>query len=145
MKNSLVFAVLGCLLAASACKKSDSPTDKPANSKDTIYLKVGELWEHPSLTFQVSFDSVLSDSRCPLDAICIWEGRVDARFLFRFGGQPTVFDTLANGAAVQNFPTDSTAKYGFNVRLLEMKPFALTTNSPIPQADYLAKLLVKQE
>jgi len=40
---------------------------------DTLQLKYNEIYCNPEYEFLIGFDS-LADNRCPLGAVCIWEG-----------------------------------------------------------------------
>ena len=40
---------------------------------DTLRLKYNEIYCNPEYEFLIGFDS-LADNRCPLGAVCIWEG-----------------------------------------------------------------------
>lgn len=53
-------------------------TDKEAGSgvNDIRYKECRELGED----IYVCFDSVIADSRCPVDVVCIWEGEAAAGF-----------------------------------------------------------------
>ena len=74
---------------------------------DTIDLKYGQLYCNSEQELRLSFDSI-SDSRCPIGAICVWEGNASVRLLIKQGGDEDITfrlnthgmymtDTLVNG------------------------------------------------
>ena len=77
----------------------------------TVNLRAGESVRLPQLGFIARFDSVTSDSRCPLGAECVWQGAGATRIsIFRDVDQAvtctlhtTFFPTLilVNGVTVQ--------------------------------------------
>ena len=54
------------------CKK-DENTKVASGFLNTIELKVGDCTESLDGSY-ICFQSVINDSRCPVGAICIWEG-----------------------------------------------------------------------
>ena len=79
MRRSLF--VLGLGLAAAACgsRTTEPPGTQQqmlATSGDTVTLKLGESARVDPAGLMVSFDSVLADSRCPAQAVCVWAGSV---------------------------------------------------------------------
>ena len=47
---------------------------------EVIILEVGKSKIIGDNNFRIGFDSILSDSRCPEDALCFWEGDATAQF-----------------------------------------------------------------
>ena len=129
------FTIFGCK------KNSDSPLPNPSEM-DTFFVKMNQTVSIPAGGFSIRLDSVIHESRCPAIADCIWEGVVVSRFEFKKNGE-AVLDTLSNGAfEVVQFADDSTSHFGFKIKLIGMDPLPLDFY-PIPQADYVAKLLVE--
>jgi hypothetical protein len=80
-------------IAGPNCERSTDPADGPVvktrapfNLGDTLTLGWRETAENiPSKTF-IRFDSVLEDSRCPVDVVCFWEGNVKLSFMMEEPG-----------------------------------------------------------
>jgi hypothetical protein len=63
--------VLGLVLAAAGC--FNDPTGPDAVAGQPFDLKVGAVSTLPDGT-RLRFERVQSDSRCPMDAFCVWAG-----------------------------------------------------------------------
>ena len=80
---------------------------------------------------RVSFESVTEDSRCPMDAICVWAGRV-------------VVDVTAGRGEARHFalsPGDAADVDGLRLRLVRVEPYPSAT-APIPASAYRATFVV---
>lgn len=139
-----IFAAAVAFFTIFGCKKSsDGPLPNPAET-DTFFVKMNQAVAVPSGGFTIRLDSVLSDSRCPTNVICVWEGRMDARFSI-IKNDAVAIDTLAVGAIdAANWPDDKTTQFGFKIQLIEMAPYPENPGT-IAQAEYVAKLLVLPE
>jgi hypothetical protein len=49
---------------------------------DTTNVVSGNLYSNYENNISIQIDSILNDSRCPPNAMCIWEGNVAVRFYF---------------------------------------------------------------
>jgi hypothetical protein len=58
------------------CEETVLDQDKQFNFGDTITISLHDTVFVENLAYQIRFDSVLTDSRCPLEAECIWQGEV---------------------------------------------------------------------
>jgi hypothetical protein len=85
---------------------------------------------------QVAFDAVKSDSRCPLDALCIWAGEaILAVRLSQSGSDPAERELKTN-------PNGSETAYRtFSIKLLTLQPYP-RSDRPIQPNDYIATLTV---
>jgi len=124
-----------------------SPTDEPL-FRDVPLKRIGDLPETLNLNFQqiynsndfsLKFDSVLNDSRCPSDWECDWAGNAEVKFIYvdkyYTGQQSFVLNTLPN------FRNDTTIG-NVNIKLVELSPYPSTATMPIPQENYVAKVLL---
>src|SRR5215213_4690358 len=74
-------------------------------------------------TVSLCFNEVLEDSRCPINAVCIWQGVATANFTFRSGSQEANFNL-----STLTFPSSSrynqdTVLFGYKISLLELRPY----------------------
>lgn len=85
---------------------------------------------------KVRFDAVTSDSRCPLDAICVWAGEavVAVSLLQTTGAQVQRELRTTPGASEATYPAHI-------VRLVALAPYPRSTELVRP-ADYVATLSV---
>lgn len=105
------------------------------NYSDTIDLKYGECLNDYELNNSFCFDSVLSDSRCPINANCVRQGEAIVRFKIKIEQSsqisidlPTRTDTIINGY-----------KFSF----ISLNPYP-NTEMPIRIEDYNAQISVKK-
>ena len=65
-------------------------------------------------------DSVLNDSRCPSNVVCVWEGNAEVRFLLRVDSVQTDFTLNTHGSG--RFNSD-TLIGGYKIKLLSLSPY----------------------
>ena len=127
--RSLVLGI--CLLFVTACDEK-SPLD-PTPVDRQIVLAPGEnAVVAPQLS--VRFMTVLGDSRCPADAICIMGGDAIVR----------VEITAANDRAERDLHTGNmqpVSHQGVTIELVSLAPYPFASR-PIQPADYRATLRV---
>lgn len=98
MRNKfLVFGIL-FLLTGTACEKETLKTNEIYRSKD---LKI-EFKDY-------------TDSRCPSDAICVWEGEAEVYLQAESNGQSESF--FLNGLG------DDTIVFGHTIELIDLQPY----------------------
>jgi len=87
----------------------------------------------------VAFESVQSDSRCPMDAICVWAGdAIVAVRLSRSGGDQAARELHVN----PNVPGGSEAPYlTYSIKLVTLQPYP-RSDRPIQPNDYVATFTV---
>jgi hypothetical protein len=116
MRQITIFALSIFLLAGlliSGCEDSgcncfcSSYDAEELTLNDTIDLRYSELYCNPEYEIRLSFDSI-HDSRCPIGAVCIWEGNARVKLHVQQSGKSHstfwlnthisyLTDTLING------------------------------------------------
>ncbi len=141
MKKYLIgFIALG-FLAVLACSKKDGQLYFKLDTPFSLeYLEQAELESNPNVKIQ--FNRVLEDSRCPIDAICVWAGRVEFEITFtESGSAQTAVLLLGDPTGSDN---SDTAVFGdYTVKALQVKPDP-KSNVVIPQSAYRVELEVKK-
>lgn len=124
---------IGLVLALGACA---SPTEPDAVVATPFQLKVGEVATIPD-NARLRFDTVRSDSRCPIDAICITAGdAVIAVTLMRNGA--------SESRELHTIPAQSQFSYSnYVVKLTELQPYPRSDRQARPE-DYTATLMVER-
>ena len=140
------FAVAAAFLVVGACASSNgSPTEPVAYSQaeaaDSVRIRVGQTITVEGV--KVRFNAVESDSRCPMDAICVWEGDAIANFVVEQNCdcRTPAFD-LKLHTTLQ--PKSGTA-YGFRVELRQLQPYPQASSPTKPDAYYAWIRLTKTE
>jgi hypothetical protein len=80
-------------------------------------------------TVQICFDSLISDSRCPANAECIWQGESTVKLSLHIAGVQQSFklSTFNNPPTFRNDTTIS----GYKIKLLSVSPYpGLNQQSP---------------
>jgi hypothetical protein len=89
MRTKLIAALPALLLAACLAEATGpEPYPYPAYrlvSADTVHLAVGESGVAGSTGIRVELREVVSDSRCPINALCVWPGDAHVRLGVRTG------------------------------------------------------------
>ena len=77
----------------SGCERSKIPLDgillkthSQFNLGDTVTLAFREIGENETTHTTLQFDSILEDSRCPIDVMCFWEGNARISFVLEEPG-----------------------------------------------------------
>jgi hypothetical protein len=147
MKNILFFSVL--LILISGCNfssnkdQSGAPDAEDLNwnysglpdftRSDTIDLAYRECLSDAGNHNYLCFESVLSDSRCPVNVQCIWAGEASARFSFKDQAHDSPIrinlrlgdsDTLDNGCII---------------KFIDLLPYP-NTEIPFEPEDYVARV-----
>ncbi len=108
------------------------------NLNDTISLNMNDLaiCEQNHNLF-IQFDTVFSDSRCPIDADCIWEGNAEVGFSLTLSKQLEKIKLNTN-------PKNGTKVTfeNYEINLIELNPYPGSENAEnIPVS---SKIIIKQ-
>jgi hypothetical protein len=130
-------ALVALLVSAFGCGDSTTGPSQRVPLGQPFDLGVGESVVVEDELLLVSFDRVLSDSRCPLGVFCIQEGDAVVRVTpERLPNQVGVL-TLHTQASLG----DAGDFKGFRVRLVELAPHPIRDQTIAP-GDYVATLEV---
>ena len=113
---------------------------------DTISLAVGETatWESDGL--KLGFERVTSESRCPLEVECVWEGigRISVWLLKSDQDTANVTPAIMGGGFDPRLVDIlSGSALGYRIDLLALVPYPLTPG-PIEEKQYVATLRISE-
>lgn len=129
---SLSVAV-GCVTASG--ESGTAAAQSPALGQP-VTLKPGEKAVFEAERLQIRFDRVVSDSRCPKGAQCVWAGEAVIRLTV------TLPDTSNKSIDVKASPTDEgTAVGSFSVSVNDLQPLP-TLSGAVREGDYRVTLTV---
>ena len=121
------------VLALSACTSPTRPDRVPKG--EPFDLRIGES----ALTtddVRIRFDTVRSDSRCPMDAICVRAGEAIIALTLSRGGEIPV------GRELDTTPARSSTTFlNFLITLSQLQPYP-RSDRQIRLADYVATFVV---
>lgn len=131
-----VFTVILSLVSFSACDFI-SPVDVAVSVPDSVFVSVNEMLTLENVDLKITFDSVLTDSRCPLGVQCVWEGNAEIQF------DLLLENSVQHIIKLNTNPTfrQDTVIHGVSIRLIELKPYPVY-NEEQKYSDYKAKLLI---
>lgn len=135
MKKFIVYFIVPLTILASCNDNS------PKNSlvlNDTVSINMGEKLESDIGGLSITFDSVPDDGRCPLNALCIWEGNAIVKFNITNGAD--VHKIYLNTANCFN---NDTVLGGVAIELIDLMPIRQDF-STIEQQLYIAQIKVSQ-
>jgi hypothetical protein len=135
--RTLLFA---CLPLFAACASAPAaPTRPPVSAGEEFFLAMGESVGVNGGDFTVEFSRVLEDSRCPMNARCVWEGNARIALEVREAARRQVIELNTS----ERFPTRGSLgenSKGISIRLHHLEP---TPMAGVPTQDYVATLEVE--
>jgi len=142
MKTISIFSAFLLVLLLSGCNKNSELTgDSSFRLNDTLQLAINKSAVNNENQLSIRIDSVLNDSRCPSDVVCIWEGNAEVRFILTNDGGETKFVLNTHGG--DNFKSDTIID-GYSIQLVNLKPYPVYTNE-ISNNEYVAELLIRKK
>ena len=121
------------LLLMAGCSGPTGPDRVPKG--EPFDLRVGESAVTTD-ALQITFDAVRSDSRCPLDALCVRAGEAVIAVTLSLAGEAAV------GRELQTVPGQSQATYTrFTITLSSLAPYPRSGRQIQPH-DYVATFVV---
>ncbi|MFB6316967.1 hypothetical protein [Saccharicrinis sp. FJH54] len=109
------------LLVLSACENEPASERHYAiNLNDTVTFRYQQVRINSDEGFTLCFDSISSDSRCPLGVECVWEGNAAAVFSFSDHEKDTSFVLNTNRSEI--FP-DNIVVQNLIFKLVSVTPY----------------------
>ena len=103
----------------------------------------GETIVHCSEDVSISFVDLLSDSRCPMNVVCIWEGMVEIKVSMTIRGNQSVFSLSSSPGFGEKIP-NSRLIDGYFVKLENVLPYPVA-GSNVKDKDRVVVLSVKKQ
>lgn len=101
---------------------------------DPIELKYRDCLYDQAEDSYLCFDSVLTDSRCPVGVVCVWAGEAIVRFKFLEGNQEESYFDLHSGVK-------DTLVNGYQIASIELLPYP-EHGKEIKREDYKVKIVI---
>jgi hypothetical protein len=137
MMRNLLF---GALVAVGMCgqpRPFDPEIDVPLG--EPFPLRVGQSAEVMGTPLRLRFEAVPEDSRCPADAVCVWQGNARVSLHVEIDGEEPEPLLLNTGIDPRTARAD-----GYVVALESVQP-AIYSDRTIDQEDYVITLRVREE
>ena len=133
MKYSGYLLMVALCYSLISCKKEPAPLNPnyiPVNNCRSFSIG--------GKTLTLCLDSVIQDSRCPRNALCIWQGLAAGRFSASVEGENQVV-TLAT-VKLTGYNNEAVVE-GFKIEFIDLTPHA-ELNNPFSYNDYVAEVKV---
>jgi hypothetical protein len=137
--SALLIILLSCEKSGNVAKFQDMDVTVPFILDNSVVISAGDCAGDAKTSTYLCFESVLSDSRCPAGAECIWAGDAEARFRFTVAGQSSITFSLHT---LSSFQTDTTAS-GYKFTLKSLTPYPSTSHFP-DKNEYKAEVVVEK-
>jgi hypothetical protein len=146
MRTPVVLLIFAATLSLAACNRAPAEPgdDSPQGSvlavrfDETFDLRVGNSANVGGQALTIAFRRVEGDSRCPMDAICVWTGDATAHL------DVTVGRMAWTPVSVHTHVEPRRAGFReFSIELVALTPYP-RSDQPIRPEDYVAQLRVKR-
>ena len=136
MKTFLIILSISTITLGNSCSKSNNKRLE----EGSIELKLHESAEGNIKEDRVKlgFDAVVSDSRCPANAVCIWQGAATAAFSFTKNGDTHRFNLST--LTMKPGYTKDTIIAGYKIEFINLLPYPGTFTPPAPDSQIKAEL-----
>jgi len=138
MRRVVLVLVSACVVLAAACSAAKNPIAPTVSLGSPFDLKVGSSAIVAS-DFSIRFDEVPSDSRCPMDAICVWAGEAIVAV--------TLSESPRTGTRRELRTTPSASEVvhaSYAIKLVQLQPYP-QSRITIDKKDYVATLVVTKK
>ncbi len=122
-------------LAVAGCGSPFGPGIQVAGSPTDVTLHVGQVALLDGV-FRVGVQGVPSDSRCPMNADCVWVGDAAVAIVTSSGTGPSYADTVHTA-----LDPKGVARWGYSITLVELTPYPVAPGT-IRQDQYAVRLHV---
>ena len=134
----LIASLAACSSSTAAPAEGTARTNQQLATREVgraFEMKIGETVAVGDLT--LTFQRVESDSRCPIDAVCVWSGDAEIALRIQQGTQAAV------AALHTNLEPRRTVWNGYTIQFVSLAP-SLSSSTPVDPSQYRAQLLVER-
>ena len=104
-------------------------------------LKPGQTIAIKQTNIKIQFDSVLNDSRCPIEVRCVWSGNAEVKLMLQRSSKQKAKPT---SAIVNTVNANRSIDYlGYRIQLLKLNP-GRQQGKVMPQTQYEATFRVSR-
>lgn len=116
-----------CFTIIYGCKKTNNADLPDQSPNKTIAINNCSSITGSSLPV-ICFESVITDSRCPSDAVCIWAGYAAIKLSIKDNAGLVQYFSLSTLASANHvFPPNDTLISGYHVKLISLLPYPITS------------------
>lgn len=138
MTNKFMLLVL-CACCFFSCEKEASLSDFVMGTP--FNLSFGDTNQAPDDGVTVNFFEVVSDSRCPSDVTCVWEGESSVKLNLKVGTENENLTLSTHEMMGQGPQKDTIGAY--IISLIEVTPYPISTVQ-VPDEEYEIRLQIDE-
>ena len=117
-----------------------SPNVKSFTLADTVQINYKEKLSNSDENLSIEFYKLITDSRCPEDVICVWEGDTELKFQLIKNSDSILFSLHSN----KSFSNSDSTIFGYNIELVNVEPYP-NTQIHYNTSDYSAYIIIKKQ
>jgi hypothetical protein len=144
----IIVSILSFTALLVSCKKNSSEVVNTETASLIVQYKncgltapITKTGNHQAL---ICFDTVYNDSRCPIGAVCIWEGFVHVGLTYKANGQNIPFQLSSLNRPFMGITAkNDTTINGIKIKLIDVLPYP-DWNAPVNVNDYKVQLQIEQ-
>ena len=140
MRLFLYIIPLAVVVMAHSCSKKDIALKEGTVELGLKKCGSGEIGGNP---LRLCFDSLLSDSRCPANAMCIWQGTATAKFSLTKGNETKTF--VLSTLDMPPTYTKDTVMMGYKIEFVNLSPYPGSVPQPVPADKIKAELKITKQ
>lgn len=135
-----IFVALVCLGMSCGKEEINSSIENLPDEKDSLSIQIGDTVQF-SNGYKLSFNNLVEDSRCPANAMCIWQGRVIVELQAEKGGEILEFTLSTDPSYPEQIKAEA---LGYEITLINVLPYPGTTLEEVQPGDYFVELKLKR-
>lgn len=128
------------ILMANSCSKKD--VELREGTVEITLQRCGN-GEIAGNNLRLCFDSLITDSRCPANAMCIWQGTATAKFSFTKDNETKTF--VLSTLDMPPTYTKDTVLMGYKIEFVNLSPYPGTVPMPVPDDKIKAELKITKQ
>lgn len=128
MKKAIFFLSISLALIT-GCSNLNDLNLKSIAYDEAYELSVNTISKTADNRYLIKFDSVMFDSRCPKDVVCVWEGVAGVRFNITDSSLGNQLQTVELHTLNSGTWSSHATVNGLKISLLELNPYPLTSSS----------------
>ena len=140
MKIFLFIIPVVIVLMANSCSKKDVELREGTIELALKRCSNGDIGGN---NLRLCFDSLISDSRCPANAVCGWAGTAIAKFSFTKDNETKIF-VLSTLDMSPTYRKD-TILMGYKIEFVNLSPYPGTAPQPVPADKIKAELKITKQ
>lgn len=131
-----VFFGIICLSMSCGTEEINAAWDASDFASDTLSVKVGQTVV-ATTGERLTFEKLVHDSRCPANAMCVWQGMVTVEMTVQAGGHKKTFSLSADPG---NPEAIEATVLGHKVTLVHVWPYPGTILEEVKLSDYVVEV-----